>query len=84
MRLVALVFEHLSDDDLAFPSHTLVWGVPGGRCGPILELFGVCVVDQAGTASVELPSHSELPSFGPIGSFGFLGSFPPLFSTSAP
>ena len=31
----------LSDDDLAFPSHTLVWGIPGGRCGLILELFGV-------------------------------------------
>ena len=42
----------LSDDDLAFPSHTLVWGIPGGRCGLILELFGVCVVDQAGTADL--------------------------------
>jgi hypothetical protein len=83
IQTVALRFEHLSDDDLAFPSHTLVWGVPGGRCGPILELFGVCVVDQAGTASVELPPHSVLPSFGPIGSFGLLGSFP-LFSTPAP
>ena len=67
----------LSADDLAFPSHTLVWGIPGGRCGPILELFGVCVVEQAGTAKFELPSRSVLPSFGPLGSFFPLFSFPP-------
>jgi len=67
----------LSADDLAFPSHTLVWGVPGGRCGPVLELFGVCVVDQAGTAKVELPSKSVLPSIGPIGSLFPLFSFAP-------
>ena len=67
----------LSADDLAFPSHTLVWGIPGGRCGPVLELFGVCVVDQAGTAKVDLPSRSVLPSIGPIGSLFPLFSFAP-------
>ena len=76
-RTVPLVYERLTDDDLAFPSHTLVWGVPGGRCGPILELFGVCVVDMAGTASLELPARSVLPSFGPLGSFLPLFSFAP-------
>jgi len=77
---VRLAFERLTDDDLAFPSHTLVWGVPGGRCGPILELFGVCVVDQAGTADFELPSKNPLPSFAPFGSFAPLFSFGPYFS----
>jgi hypothetical protein len=67
----------LSADDLAFPSHTLVWGIPGGRCGPIFELFGVCVVEQAGTARLELPSRSVLPSIGPLGSFFPLFSFEP-------
>jgi hypothetical protein len=67
----------LTADDLAFPSHTLVWGIPGGRCGPLLELFGVCVVDQAGTARLELQSRSVLPSIGPIGSLFPLFSFPP-------
>ena len=67
-------------DDLAFPSHTLVWGIPGGRCGPILEVFGVCVVDQAGTADFELPSKNPLPSFAPFGSFVPLFSFGPYFS----
>lgn len=67
----------LTDDDLAFPSHTVVWGIPGGRCGPIFELFGVCVVDQAGTANLELPSKSVLPSIGPLGSFFPFYSFPP-------
>jgi hypothetical protein len=67
----------LTDDDMTFPSHTLVWGIPGGRCGPVLELFGVCVVDQAGTAKLELPSKSVLPSIGPIGSLFPLFSFPP-------
>jgi hypothetical protein len=52
--------------------------VPGGRCGPILELFGVCVVEQAGTADLELPSRTVLPTFGPI------GSFVPFFSFDAP
>ena len=78
-RTVALAFDRLTDDDLLFPSHTLVWGVPGGRCGPILEIVGVCVVDMAGTTPLELPSRSVLPSLGPIGSF-----FPifPTFSFS--
>ncbi len=76
-QTVVLVFEHLSEDDLAFPSHTLVWGVPGGRCGPVLELFGVCVVDQAGTASLEFPSRRVLPSVGVFGSLLPLFSFPP-------
>jgi hypothetical protein len=67
----------LTADDLAFPSHTLVWGIPGGRCGPLLELFGVCVVDQAGTAKFDLPSRSVLPSIGPLGSFFPFYSFPP-------
>jgi hypothetical protein len=75
-RIVQLVTDHLTDDDLAFPSHTLVWGIPGGRCGPILELFGVCVVDMAGTTALELPAHSVLPSLGPLGSFFPLFSFP--------
>jgi hypothetical protein len=65
---VTLIYDHLSNDDLAFPSHTLVWGIPGGRCGVVLELFGVCVVEQAGTADFDLPSHG--PSFPPFGSFG--------------
>jgi hypothetical protein len=81
---VSLKFEKLTDDDLQFPSHTLVWGVPGGRCGPILELFGVCVVEQAGTAELELPRPAGLPSFGPIGSFAPFGSFVPLFSFPPP
>jgi hypothetical protein len=72
---VKLLFEKLTADDLAFPSHTLVWGIPGGRCGPILEAFGVCVVEQAGTAQLELPSQSRLPSFGPLGSFAPFGPF---------
>lgn len=68
----------LTADDLAFPSHTLVWGIPGGRCGPIFEAFGVCVVEQAGTAKLQLPSRSVLPSIGPLGSFFPLFSFEPL------
>jgi hypothetical protein len=70
---VVLTYDGLSEDDLSFPSHTLVWGIPGGRCGPLLELFGVCVVEQAGTAEFELPGKNPLPSFK-----GF-GSFAPLF-----
>jgi hypothetical protein len=80
LETVRLVFDRLTDDDLVFPSHTLVWGIPGGRCGPILELFGVCVVDQAGTADFELPSKNPLPSFAPFGSFAPLSSFGPYFS----
>jgi hypothetical protein len=70
-----LVFDRLTDDDIQFPEHTLVWGIDGGRCGIILTVFGVCVVDQAGTAAVKLPSKNPLPSFGPL----FGGSFKPLF-----
>jgi hypothetical protein len=80
-RLAAsLVLEAATDDDVAFPSHTLVWGVAGGRCGPVLEALGVCVVDQAGTVAVDLPSRSPLPPFGPFPSYGTLFSFGPLFS----
>src|SRR5262245_39146683 len=77
---VRLVFDRLTDDDLTFPSHTLVWGIPGGRCGPVLEALGVCVVDQAGTADFELPSKNPLPSIGPLGSFTPLFSFGPFYS----
>jgi hypothetical protein len=77
-QTVQLTFDGLTQDDLTFPSHTVVWGIPGGRCGPILALFGVCVVDMAGTADVTLPTRSTLPTFGP------LGSFLPIFSFPAP
>lgn len=76
-HMASLVFDDLTDDDLLFPSHSLVWGVAGGRCGIILELMGVCVVDFAGTADFELPSQNPFPSFEPFGSFGPLV---PLFS----
>jgi hypothetical protein len=79
---VQVRLDQLTKDDLAFPSHTLVWGVPGGRCGPVLEAFGVCVVEQAGTADVRLPPAPGTPSFGPVGSFPPFGSFVPLFSFS--
>jgi hypothetical protein len=75
-QTVRLTFEALSEDDLAFPSHTLVWGIPGGRCGPIFLLFGVCVVEQAGTADLQLPDRNPLPTFGPLGSLGPIFSFP--------
>jgi hypothetical protein len=67
-------FDHLTDTDLQFPSHTLVWGVAGGRCHLLMQAFGFCVVEQAGTVPVELPAPPGLPSFPPF------GSFPPLFS----
>lgn len=76
-QAVELVFAGLTEDDLRFPSHTLVWGIPGGRCGPILVLFGVCVVEGAGTTPLELPPSTVLPSFPGFGSFGPLFSFPP-------
>ena len=76
-RNATLTYDGLSEDDLMFPEHSIVWGVPGGRCGIVLELVGVCVVDFAGTADFELPSRSVLPSLGPFGSFGPLV---PLFS----
>ena len=77
-QTAALAFARLTEDDLAFPSHMLVWGIRGGRCGLILEAFGVCVVEQAGTTPLMLPSRSVLPSIGP------LGSFLPIFSFEAP
>lgn len=76
---IALILEKLTSDDLMFPEHTVVWGVPGGRCGIVLELFGVCVVEQAGTADLTLPSQKALPTFGPIGTFG---PIVPLYSFS--
>jgi hypothetical protein len=66
----SLVYEHLTDDDLTFPSHSLVWGVPGGRCSLVFQATGICVVDVAGTADFELPQKNPLPSFGPLVSFG--------------
>jgi hypothetical protein len=75
--LVTLTFDKATDDDLLFAEHTVVWGIPGGRCGPILELFGVCVIEQAGTADVVLPDRNPLPTFGPIGSLFPLLSFDP-------
>jgi hypothetical protein len=73
----ALVFDQMTDADLDFPSHTLVWGIPGGRCGPIFEVLGVCVVEQAGTADFELPQRNPLPTFGPIGTLFPIFSFEP-------
>jgi hypothetical protein len=67
----------LTRDDLTFPSHTLVWGIPGGRCGIVFELFGVCMVDQAGTTKLELPGPSPLPTIGPIGTLFPFYSFSP-------
>ena len=58
---IGLTFDKLTSDDLAFPEHTVVWGVPGGRCGFVLEAFGVCVVEQTGTAGLKLPSRNALP-----------------------
>jgi hypothetical protein len=66
-------FDGLTDIDLMSPSHTLVWGVDGGRCSLPMQAFGVCVVEQAGTVPVELPPPPGLPSFPP------LGSLPPFF-----
>jgi hypothetical protein len=77
-RTVELTFDALTDDDLGFPSHTVVWGVRGGSCGLILEAIGICVVEQAGTVPLELPRPAGLPSFGPIGSFFPLFSFEPI------
>ena len=54
--------------------HTLVWGIPGGRCGLVMEAFGVCVVESAGTVDVELPHTSLMPSIGPIGPLFPFGS----------
>jgi hypothetical protein len=54
-----------------------VWGIPGGRCGPIREAFGVCVVDQAGTADCDLPGQNIFPSFGSFGPLISFYSLPP-------
>jgi len=65
---------------LVWIEHTLVWGIQGGRCGPVLEAIGVCVVEQAGTLKVRLPDPPGTPSFPALGSFplGPLFSFPPF------
>jgi len=76
---IGLTLDKLTSDDLAYPEHTVVWGVPGGRCGFVLEAFGVCVVEQTGTAGLKLPSRNALPTIGPIGTFGPLV---PLYSFS--
>lgn len=68
----------LTDSDISFPSHSLVWGVAGGRCGPLFELIGACVVEFVDTIDLELPHDPVLPTFGPIGSFF------PIFSFSLP
>ena len=80
-QTAALVFEHLSETDLDLPAHTLVWGVPGGRCGLVFQAIGICVVDVAGTAELNLPPKFPLPTFGPIGSFG---PIVPIYSFPAP
>ena len=67
-------FDGLTQIDLMGPSHTDVWGVAGGRCNLLMQAFGVCVVEQAGTVAVELPEPPSFMSFPP------LGSVPPLFS----
>ena len=74
---IDLVFERLTDSDLTLPSHASVWGIPGGRCGLLMEAFGVCVVEQAGTVPLELPDQHVLPSIGPLGSFFLVPSYEP-------
>ncbi|HET9084450.1 MAG TPA: hypothetical protein VFN41_08610 [Candidatus Limnocylindrales bacterium] len=76
---IGLTFDKLTSDDLTFPEHIVVWGVPGGRCGIVLEAFGVCVVEQAGTVDLKLPSRNPLPTIGPIGTFA---PIVPLYSFS--
>jgi hypothetical protein len=73
VKSVSVDFDMLTDVDLQFPSHTLVWGVDGGRCSLLMQAFGVCVVEQAGTVPVELPKPPGLPTFP-------LGSFPPFLA----
>lgn len=77
-QVVSLTLDPLTDADISFPSHSLVWGVAGGRCGPIFELAGVCVVEFVETIALELPRDPALPTFGPIGSIF------PIFSFSLP
>jgi hypothetical protein len=64
-RRMTLVLDRLTDTDLAFPEHTLVWGVDRGRCGPLFELVGVCVIEAAGTVPLRLPVEPPLPSMPP-------------------
>jgi hypothetical protein len=73
LRRTSVDFDGLTEMDLMSPSHTLVWGVQGGRCHLLMQAFGLCVVEQAGTVPVELPPPPGLPSFPP------LGSLPPFF-----
>jgi hypothetical protein len=70
---VGVDLDGLTDIDLMSTSHTVVWGVAGGRCNLVMQAMGVCVVEQAGTVPVEFPPPPGLPSFPPI------GSFPPIF-----
>src|SRR5262245_14564022 len=39
---VSVDFDGLTETDLQFPEHTLVWGVDGGRCNLLMQAFGVC------------------------------------------
>ena len=75
---VELTFDKLTDDDVSFTSHTIVWGSPGGRCGIVMEAFGVCVIEQAGTVPLEFPRPSGQPTFPPFGSFFPIFSFEPI------
>jgi hypothetical protein len=70
---VSVDLDGLTDIDLMSSSHTVVWGVAGGRCNLVMQAMGVCIVEQAGTVPVEFPPPPGLPSFPPI------GSFPPIF-----
>jgi hypothetical protein len=74
-----VAFDQLTDDDLTFPAHTLVWGISGGRCGPIYEAMGLCVVEQAGSVAIEFPQKSVVPTFRFNGTFAPLFSFEPLY-----
>src|SRR5436190_13318553 len=53
--------EHYPEMAGKSPSFSYKRMLPGGRCGLILEAFGVCVVEQAGTVKLELPAHSVVP-----------------------
>ena len=74
---VELTTDRLTDDDVNFTAHTIVWGIPGGRCGILMEAFGVCVVEQAGTADFSLPTKNRFPSFGSFGPLFSFFSLPP-------
>ena len=66
---IELTTDRLTDDDVTFTSHTIVWGIPGGRCGIVMEAVGVCVVEQAGTVPIEFPRPSGQPTFPSFDSF---------------